>query len=50
MCAFLHKLRDEAKYADLDILIRQIARDVADARQFFLAKHNIPLEAYSFHS
>lgn len=47
---FLHKLRDEAKYADLDILIRQIARDVADARQFFLAKHNIPLEAYSFHS
>lgn len=35
---FLHKLRDEAKYADLDILVRQISRDVADARQFFSGK------------
>jgi len=33
---FLHKLRDEAKYPDLPTLIVQIARDVADAKQFFL--------------
>jgi len=32
---FLHKLRDEEKFADLDILKRQIARDVEDARRFF---------------
>jgi len=33
---FLHKLRDEAKYPDLPTLIAQIARDVADAKLFFL--------------
>ena len=32
---FLHKLRDEEKYADLETLRRQIARDVDDARRFF---------------
>lgn len=50
---FLHKLRDEAKYADLDSLARQIGRDVADARQFFLLKNrksNSSLKVYSsFH-
>ena len=34
---FLHKLRDEEKYPDLDSLVAQIRRDVEDARQF-LAK------------
>ena len=29
---FLHKLRDEARYADLDSLTRQMHADVADAR------------------
>ena len=33
---FLHKLRDEEKYPDLDTLIRQIALDVENARQYFL--------------
>jgi len=50
---FLHKLREEVKFANLDGLIRQIAQDVADARQFFLAKnitHDIPSKVYSFHS
>lgn len=32
---FLHKFRDEEKYADLEMLKRQIARDVVDARNFF---------------
>jgi riboflavin kinase / FMN adenylyltransferase len=32
---FLHKLRDEEKFADLEILKRHIARDVEDARRFF---------------
>jgi riboflavin kinase/FMN adenylyltransferase len=32
---FLHRLRDEEKYADLETLRRQIARDVQDARNFF---------------
>jgi riboflavin kinase/FMN adenylyltransferase len=32
---FLHKLRDEQKFADLETLKRHIARDVEDARQFF---------------
>jgi riboflavin kinase / FMN adenylyltransferase len=34
---FLHKLRDEEKYPDLDSLVAQIRRDVDNARQF-LAK------------
>ena len=33
---FLHKLRDEEKYSDLEILARQIALDVENARQWFL--------------
>lgn len=32
---FLHKFRDEAKYADLETLQRQIERDVAHAQDFF---------------
>lgn len=32
---FLHKLRDEEKYADLDTLKRQIALDVQHAQRFF---------------
>lgn len=32
---FLHKLRDEEKYADLDLLKAAIARDVANARAYF---------------
>lgn len=32
---FLHKLRDEERYADLDTLTRQIRADVAQAREFF---------------
>ena len=31
---FLHKLRDEEKYPDLDSLVAQIARDVDNAKQF----------------
>lgn len=34
---FLHKLRDEARYDSLDLLKRQIARDVEDTRAFFRA-------------
>jgi len=32
---FLHKLRDEERYPDLDALTRQIGRDVAHAREYF---------------
>ena len=32
---FLHKLRDEERYADLDHLTRQIRVDVAQARDYF---------------
>ena len=32
---FLHKLRDEARYPDLDTLARQIRVDVDDARKYF---------------
>ena len=32
---FLHKLRDEACFPDVDALVRQIGRDVADAREYF---------------
>ena len=34
---FLHKLRDEARYPDLESLTRQIGRDVIDAREYFAA-------------
>ncbi|MBS0498575.1 MAG: bifunctional riboflavin kinase/FAD synthetase [Proteobacteria bacterium] len=33
---FLHKLRDEEKYQDIDTLIRQIEQDVAQAKRFFI--------------
>jgi len=32
---FLHKLRDEEKYPDMETLTRQIARDVENAKQWF---------------
>jgi riboflavin kinase/FMN adenylyltransferase len=35
---FIGRLRDEAKYPDLDALRAAIARDVAQAKEFF-AKH-----------
>jgi len=35
---FLHKLRDEARYPDLDTLTRQIHADVAEARGYFAAQ------------
>ena len=35
---FLHKLRDEACFPDLDALRQQMIRDVADARDHFAAK------------
>jgi len=35
---FLEKLRDEEKYQDLATLTRQIARDVENARHFFLRR------------
>lgn len=34
---FLHKLRDEVRYPDLDALTRQIGRDVLRAREYFAA-------------
>ena len=34
---FLHKLRDEERYADLDALASQIGRDVTNARAYFSA-------------
>lgn len=36
---FLHKLRDEAKYPDLDSLTRQIALDVEQAKQWLMDNH-----------
>ncbi len=33
---FLHKLRDEEKYPDLETLTRQIGRDVENAKNYFL--------------
>ena len=35
---FVHKLRDEARFPDLDALKRQMIRDVANARDHFAAK------------
>jgi riboflavin kinase/FMN adenylyltransferase len=32
---FLHKLRDEEKYSDLEALTRQIGRDVGNANKYF---------------
>jgi riboflavin kinase/FMN adenylyltransferase len=39
---FLHKLRDEEKYADVDTLRRQIALDVANVRRFFADRASAP--------
>jgi len=36
---FLHKLRDEEKYPDLDSLVAQIRRDVDNAKQFLEQRH-----------
>lgn len=45
---FLHKLRDEEKYSDLDTLTRQIERDVENAKNYFLTLH--PVQAHSMQS
>ena len=37
---FLHKLRDEAKFTDLETLKAAIDRDAADARNYFAAKNH----------
>lgn len=37
---FLHRLRDEEKYADIDTLILQIKKDVVQAKDFFLTDQN----------
>lgn len=37
---FLHKLRDEARYDSLDALKAQIARDVENARSYFMNMQN----------
>jgi riboflavin kinase/FMN adenylyltransferase len=36
---FLHKLRDEARYPDLETLVRQIRTDVANARDYFAQRN-----------
>ena len=36
---FLHKLRDEAKYPDLDALVAQIGRDVDNAKHYLNTHH-----------
>ena len=33
---FLHKLRDEEKYTNIDALIQQIKTDVTQAKDFFM--------------
>lgn len=38
---FLHKLRDEEKYADIDTLIVQIKKDVVQAKDFLLTVQNL---------
>jgi riboflavin kinase/FMN adenylyltransferase len=38
---FLHKLRDEEKYPDLETLIRQIKRDVENAKDYFMAQADL---------
>jgi len=35
---FLHKFRDEEKYADVETLKRQIALDVDNAKRYFAAR------------
>ncbi len=36
---FLHKLRDEVRYASVEALVDQIRKDVADARAYFSSSH-----------
>ncbi len=36
---FLHKLRDEETYSDLETLIKQIAKDVENAKNYFLTSN-----------
>ena len=40
---FLHKFRDEEKYADVEILRRQIALDVSNTREYFAARARNPV-------
>jgi riboflavin kinase/FMN adenylyltransferase len=40
---FLHKLRDEEKYADVETLKQAIAQDVANTREYFRASKNKPV-------
>jgi riboflavin kinase/FMN adenylyltransferase len=35
---FLHKLRDEERFADLDALTQAMKRDVVEAREYFAAR------------
>jgi riboflavin kinase/FMN adenylyltransferase len=37
--SFLHKLRDEERYTTLEALKVQIAKDVADAQNYFRTRH-----------
>ena len=39
---FLQKLRDEVRFPDVDALARQIGRDVAEAREYFAARSELP--------
>jgi FAD synthase len=36
---FLHKLRDEERFADVDALAKQIRADVALAREYFSTRN-----------
>lgn len=38
---FLHKLRDEEKYPDLETLTRQIEQDVTDAKNYFMTQADL---------
>ncbi len=44
---FLHKLRDEEKYADLEMLKRQIAVDVENAKAYFFTAEAQRREGYA---
>lgn len=47
---FLHKLRDEEKYPDLETLTQQIERDVAHAKAYFSRADTIPHETARLNS
>jgi riboflavin kinase/FMN adenylyltransferase len=40
---FLHKLRDEEKYSDVETLTRAIANDVVQTRKYFTALARNPM-------